>query len=922
MVAGITSAHAQQAPEQSPNIETVTITGSRIAREGYDAPTPVTMIDQATIQAAAPANMADFVNELPSVVGSSTPATTNRAQSSGGAGINSVNLRALGSNRTLVLLDGRRSVGSMSNGTVDINTFPQALIKNVEIVTGGASSAYGSDAVSGVVNFILDKEYTGFKANLEGGETTYGDDENWTATLTGGFAFAGGRGHLLLNGERTRRDGVYGVPRDWNNNGWYMVNNPAYADGNGQPELLAARNAGQTLMMPGGIITNTALRGTYFGRGGSVNQFTYGATRDPWTIGGDWELSQNNNTVSLVPTDERDGLFSYVSFDVSENVQAFAQASWSEHYTNGWGGSAYNKGNVAIRADNAFIPEEVRQQLLARNLSQFNLGTSNADVPIRENDMKRAVTRYVGGFKGDFAALGSDWTWDAFYQTGITHTRETLVNIIYSPNLASAQDAVFHPVTGEIVCRTSIANPGNGCVPFNRMGVDVNSQEAIDYIIGDPTRHQRFEQQVAAVNFSTNLANPWTGPIGLAFGAEHRREEISGTVAEVYRNNWQFGNFLPTFGDYNVTEGYVETLIPLPKGLEFNAAVRGTEYSTSGFVTTWKAGLTWQATDDVKFRLTRSRDIRAPGLSELYEAGRRRTNTLQDWANSGATVQFLENTTGNPNLTPEEADTLGVGVVFQPSFIDGLSVSVDYYDIEVDDAIGQISAQDIADRCYAGNATFCEAITRGLSPFGTEAITELRNSPFNFVTETARGVDLEMTYRFSLSNLFGNAPGDLALRALGTHYMKYEVNNGVDPAEDTAGENFGSGPPDWRYRLMATYDLERASVSLIGRGVSSGVYDNTYIECTSGCPTSTPLNRTIADNDIDGAFYLDASVTYRFGADDQQQLFAKISNVMNKDPKVVANGPSDASHVEPYTNEGLYDTLGRAFRVGVRFNFQ
>jgi len=922
VAAGSAAGHAQDALQGSGNIETVTITGSRIAREGFDMPTPVTMIDQATLEAAAPANLADFVNELPSVVGSSTPATTNRAQSNGGAGINSVNLRSLGSNRTLVLLDGRRSVGSMANGTVDVNTFPQALIKSVEIVTGGASSAYGSDAVSGVVNFILDKQYTGFKTTLEGGETTYGDDRNWTATLTAGIPFADGRGHLLLNGERTRRDGVYGVPRDWNKSGWYMVNNPAYQPGNGEPELLPTSNAGLTVMMPGGIITNTALRGTYFGRGGTVNQFNYGATRDPWTIGGDWRLSQNNDTVSLIPTDERDGLFSYVSFDVTDRVEVFAQASWNEHYTNGWGGSAYNKGNVVIRSDNAFIPEQVRQQLVEHGISQFNLGTWNADIPIRENDMQRAVTRYVAGLKGEFAAWGREWTWDAYYQVGITHTRETLRNIIYSPHMALAQDAVFHPDTGEIVCRSSIADPDNGCVPFNRMGIGVNSQEAIDYVIGDPTRHQRFEQRVAAVNFSTNLDNPWTRPIGLAIGAEHRREEISGTVQEIYRNDWQFGNFLPTFGDYNVTEAYVETLVPLPKGVELNGAVRGTEYSTSGFVTTWKAGLTWQATDDLRFRLTRSRDIRAPGLSELYETGRRRTNTLQDLANGGALVQFLENTTGNPDLKPEEADTLGIGVIFQPSFIAGLSISVDYYDIEVNDAIGQISAQKIADRCYYGNQVFCAAITRGQSPFGVEAITELRNSPFNFVTETARGLDLEMTYRFSLGDLFEGAPGDVTLRALGTHYIKYMVDNGIDPPVDSAGENFGSGPPDWRYRLMATYDLDRTSISLIGRGVSSGVYDNSYIECTSGCPESTPLHRTIANNHIDGAFYLDASLTYRFGAEGRHQVFAKIGNLTNADPKIVANGPSDASHVEPYTNEGLYDTLGRTFRLGVRLDFQ
>ncbi len=172
------------------------------------------------------------------MAGSSAPSTANRSLSNGAAGISSVNLRSLGNARTLVLLDGRRSVGSLAQGTVDINTFPQGLIKNIEIVTGGAAATYGSDAVSGVVNFILDKSYTGLKFNIEGGETSYGDDQNWQATVTAGVPFADGRGHLLFNAESARRDGIYGMHREWANDGWYMVNNPAYQAGNGAPEYL------------------------------------------------------------------------------------------------------------------------------------------------------------------------------------------------------------------------------------------------------------------------------------------------------------------------------------------------------------------------------------------------------------------------------------------------------------------------------------------------------------------------------------------------------------------------------------------------------------------------------------------------------------------------------------------------------------
>ncbi len=184
------------------------ITGSRLARTGYETPTPVTVIGAEDLAASGQPNLADFVNELPSIAGSSTPSNSNRSLSNGAAGINSINLRSLGNARTLVLLDGRRSVGSLAQGTVDINTFPQGLVKSIEIVTGGASATYGSDAVSGVVNFILDEAFTGLQTKLEAGSTAYGDDDALLASITAGAPFAGGRGHFLFNAESSRRDGI------------------------------------------------------------------------------------------------------------------------------------------------------------------------------------------------------------------------------------------------------------------------------------------------------------------------------------------------------------------------------------------------------------------------------------------------------------------------------------------------------------------------------------------------------------------------------------------------------------------------------------------------------------------------------------------------------------------------------------------
>lgn len=930
LAAGVASAHAQPPPppvapeDDAPaTLSEVVVTGSRVARGGYDTPTPVTVIDEAEIEASGTSNISDYVNQLPALSGSTLPATSNRSLSSGAAGINSLNLRALGNARTLVLIDGRRSVGSTPQGTVDVSTFPQSLVRSVDIVTGGASAAYGSDAVSGVVNFVLDKTYTGVKADFSRGETTYGDDKVWNVDLTAGTPFAGGRGHLLLNGEITRRDGIHGVPREWNNQGWYLINNPAYAVGNGRPEWLVTDRAGQSTMTPGGIITNTALRGTYFGVGGTVNQLAYGDTRDPWMIGGDWEQVQTNNTVSLSPTEDREGLFSRLSFNLTDRVEVFGEVSWNQHASLSWGGAQYEKGNIILQADNAFLPAEVAERASELGITQFNLGTTNADVPIRASDNQRTVERYAVGVNGWFDAVGTSWDWDAYYQRGVTDTDETLL-VTNNARFAMAQDAVLHPDTGQIVCRSSIADPGNGCVPFNRMGIGVNSQEAIDYIVGTPARRQRFQQDVAALNFNTDFANPWSAaPVGIAFGAEYRKEQVSGSVEEQYQSGWNAGNFLPTFGEYDVTEAYFEALVPLPGQLEFNGAVRGTDYSTSGYVTTWKTGLTWSPVDDIRLRVTRSRDIRAPNLDELFLAGRRRTNTLSDPFADNASVQFTENVTGNLDLVPEKADSLGIGLIYRPSFVPGLGLSVDYYRIEIEDAIGMVSAQDTVDRCYAGNQNFCSAITRGLTPGGVPVITELRNSPFNFVSQVARGLDFEASYGFELADVFRGGLGNVRLRALATRYLENTTDNGIDPPQDSAGQNRGSGPPDWIYRLSATYNLDRFSATLTGRGVSSGVYDNSYIVCSTDCPQSTVLNRTINHNKIDGAFYLDTYFAYTLTSGAVgSQVYLSVNNALNRDPKVVAMGPSDSSHVEPYTNRGLYDYLGRVFMVGARFNWE
>ncbi|WP_206362037.1 TonB-dependent receptor plug domain-containing protein [Sphingomonas montana] len=927
----------------------ITVTGSRISRNGYDQPTPVTVIGLAEIQAAAPANIADFVNQIPSVSGSVTPSNTQRVLSGGAGGINTINLRSLGSTRTLVLLDGHRSVGSLASGTVDVNTIPQGLVKSVEVVTGGASSVYGSDAVAGVVNFILDRTYTGLKGEISYGETTYGDDDTWRATLTGGTAFADGRGHALISGNIVRRGGVYGSgPRPWTDRAMHLIQNPAYQPGNGQPEFVASRQSGLNTTTGGGIITSAgALRGTYFGQGGTVNRYDYGDNRSiansiatnnsAWTQGGDYQLSQQYYGTSLQPEENLSSIFGRFSYELFDNFQVYTELSYNLSKQRSWGGYHTDKANVTILRDNAFIPAAVRD-LLPASATGFTIGTWNQDIPTRESRYDRDVQRYLVGFEGSFDLLKADWKWDGYYQRGIMNAKEALVSA-NRVKLGYAQDAVRNS-SGTIVCRPTAARLADplfqGCVPFNRMGIGVNSQAAVDYIMGTPYGDRRLQQDVGALNFSTSINNPWLEAIGIAFGLEHRKERISGYVPPEYASGWYSGNFTATQGSYTVTEGYGEALVPLPFDFEFTGAARYTHYSESGNVVTWKAGLSWQPVNDIRLRVTRSRDIRAPNLSELFQGGSRNTNSIGDPWQGNAPVRYTQTVTGNLALEPEKADTWGFGAVFRPSFVPGFGLSIDYYDIKINGAIGTLGPQDIVDRCFTGNVDLCQrlqAITPGGTvPYGSPGfgatgpgtgVTEylIANSPYNFLSNRARGIDIEASYQFDLASIAASLPGKVNLRAIATHYLEASESNGVQAPTDVVGENAGGGPADWTYRITAGYAVDNFSMQLIGRGVSAGVYNNQWTECTSGCPASNTINRTIADNHIDGAFYLDTYFAYDLPVGRvKSQLFFRVANILNTDPVPVGKGPSDTSNVDLGINQTMYDYLGRSFRAGLRFD--
>ena len=938
LAAGSAPAYAADAQAaQTPAVEEVVITGSRIVRDGYEAPTPVSVVTVEQLQTSATSNIADYVNTLPSISGSTTPTSTTTVINGGNGAVNSLNLRGLGTVRTLTLLNGQRTVGSINTGVVDVSELPQQLISRVDVVTGGASAAYGSDALTGVVNFVLDTKYVGFKGEVSGGVTTYGDDRNWKVVLTSGTAFANDRGHFLLSGEMVAEDGILVNNRPWNQQGYSFINNPAYGTAAGQstsvPAQIATSQVALSNASPGGIITAGPLKGVIFGPGGSYAQFNYGSlVSNPLMSGGDWRSTAVANTggQSLVPVASRQNLFTRASFDITDDITVYAQASWSHVRNISAAVPNFYTGSLVLKSDNAFIPAPLATQLAATNQTSITVGTVNGDIGAEKPTYERRVLRLLFGAEGKFDAFDTGWKWDAHYSSGFAMGASAAIGTVSNAEYALAIDAVRNPATGAIVCRSSLTNPTNGCVPYNILGIGVNSAAAINYVQhGHPFFINRLLQKDAAVNISGEPFSTWAGPVSVATGIEHR-EESTRAVADPGEaaGAWFISSGVPFAGKYSITEGFAETVVPLAKdtvwakNFEVNGAVRVTGYSTFGTTATWKIGINYNPIEDLRFRGVRSHDIREPTLLDLFSAPVTQTNSLTDPFLNNATVSYRGTTQGNAALQPEKAMTTGLGAVYSPHWFPGFNASFDYYHINITGAIATFSPVQLINLCYTGNQTACASITTTSIVAGLPVLQFIAG-PANFASEAAKGFDIEASYQLRLDEVNSGWEGGLGFRFLATHAISDISNSGAVGAIsiNTAGQNNGGAPPKWRIQAGVNYVLDPITVGLTMRSISTGTINNNFVTCTSGCPVSTGNNTTVSYNTIAGATYFDLNAAYKIHLGDkaESELFLSIRNLTNKDPAVVYIGPNNSSWTFYPTNNQQYDVLGRVFRAGVRF---
>lgn len=514
MCFGATTGAFAETTEVAQNGTDIVVTGSRVVTNGFKSPSPLTVLSTADIQRDAPTNIANFVNKLPQFNSSTTSQNTANSISDTNAGVNNLNLRGIGPNRTLVLLDGVRIVPSsisgfyLNGGAVDVNPFPDALVKRVDVVTAGASAAYGSDAISGVVNFVLDKDYKGIKGEIVGGLSDYGDDFTYRASLTGGTGFAEDRGHFLVSGSYTHNNGVLtNEKRKWMLNATYvLINNPAYTATNGQPFLIDAPQNGSALYAPGGLIGSGPLRGTLFGVGGSTSMFNYGSPSDGTTMsGGDWLATRTavssyiGPAISLNPSITRKNVFTRLSYDLTDNIQVYGQFIYSNTKSMGFA-SAARVPNFTIYSGNPFIPASVQTQMTALGLSSFTMSQDViSSIGKVESRSSRDFFQYLAGAEGKVNVFGSEWSWDGFLTRSTSESNVSASHNLIRPRYALAVDVVRNPATGMPICRSTLTDPTNGCVPYNPMGLGVNSQAAINYVSGTSMLNQKLAQNEAAL---------------------------------------------------------------------------------------------------------------------------------------------------------------------------------------------------------------------------------------------------------------------------------------------------------------------------------------------------------------------------------------------------------------------------------------
>ncbi|MEM7665960.1 MAG: TonB-dependent receptor [Pseudomonadota bacterium] len=972
----------------------ILVTGSRLnVNPNLQAANPVLSVSSELIKSQGTVRIEDIVNQLPQIFAGQAGEVSNSA-----TGTATLDLRGLGSTRTLTLIDGRRlPYGSSAAGAsaANLDLIPAQLIERIDVLTGGASAVYGSDAVAGVANFVLKRDFEGVELDIQGGFQQHGngidffdnvlegaqqpipgsttDGEEYSFTGIIGANTADGRGNVTLFANYERRESVVQADRSFSACTLGSSTSATAFEGVGCVGSANFRAFFNNLGLAPSLILDDdgdPINAAFQQLDGTITPFQ-GGPAETFNFG-----AQN----FFQRPSERFSIYARGHYEISDNVEIFADLSYTDNISDAQIAPTASFGAFTINCDNPFIqgtPGLDLASLYGCTADDIANGTlipsatathRNVEGGPRNSRLENSAFRIVSGLRGDFG--DGVWSYEVFGQYSETSDTSISTNDFIVANLQQAFLAVDDG-TGNVVC----TNPAGGCVPYNPFqrtadGGTLITQDQLDFIQGVGIVTGETTQLVAGANVQADLGEyGFSSPFseeGIAFlvGVEYREdtlERIPDEISQVPGGGFTGvgGPTLPVAGSIDVYEVFAELQVPLVtdrpffEELTLSGQYRYSDYSTDGNGTTGSFStdsfgiqLVWAPVEDIRFRGQFQRSVRAPNVIELFTgvgtnlpnlnsgtnadgdtifdpcATSAPTATFEQCANTGVTEAQFGNildvisgqtqsiTSGNPDLIPESSDTYTFGVVFEPSFAPGLQITVDYFDIEVEDFINAgIAAQLSLDNCLeSGDPLFCDLITRG--PGGTLASgfagTGFNQTNINIAELSTSGFDVQVTYNTDIGSL-----GGLNILYAATFLDDFDFAPFPDaPIVECAGfsDNACLNPvnSEYRHRIAATWQSNfNLDTTLTWRHFSS----------VDAFPDAAVLAPQI-DNNLQAVHYFDLAFIY--SATDEVTLRLGVNNILNENPPIAAAGGPPLGNGNTYPT--VYDT-GRQFFAGINFRF-
>lgn len=936
-----------QTETQTRALEEIVVTGTRIRSPGLVANSPISSVDEVELQFRQPASAEDFIRELPSAVPSIGPGTNN-----GSNGGSTVNLRGLGSNRNLILLNGRRLVPFNLNGQVDTNFVPVALLERTDLVTGGASAVYGADAISGVINFVTRSNFEGVEVSAFYGTSDRGDADRARADIIFGVNSADGRGNITMSFGYTDIEPLTMGERSFGEFSLSSTNGARSGSSAGVPTF-SVLPIGAVNPDTGRAALVLAQYDPALGRFRSDNLELYNFNPVNFYQGA---LQRTQGTATaryeIAPFAEAYGEFIFM------NNTRKSQLAES--------GTFFN--NYSIPVGNPFINDATRAQICALgNVAAEDCvagGTTEVIMQARRrftelgprlNDFENKVFQYTAGLRGE---INTSWDYDVYWSRGEAEQLQTRGNW---GSFSRVQQALRSVAPG--VC----INPSNGCVPLNLFGPEGSiTADMLGFINLSSILSQKVVQEVGSASVSGDLGDirsPFAdSPIGVAFGFEHRRVS-AGTASDQASQiqNEVLGTGAPTpdrAGSFSLNELYAEILAPVLPGVVFEGGYRHTEFKvdSSQNYGSWKAGLAWEAMDSLRLRTMLQRATRAPNVNELYAPQVSGLSNLATDPCQGALINPAEANTpgtlsnlcrltgvpvaiigslpapaagqinqlggGNPSLNPEKADTWTAGFVWQPEFVSDLTITLDYYRIKIKDQVSSPSTTDILDQCYSTtfnpNREFnaaCALVRR--SPIGGDLNARDADGVVTALSNSGRsrtdGIDLGVVYGLALPN---PSLGGLTFSLNATRVLDWEFQaNPTSTNRDCVGfysiacnNATSSGMVHkTRWNQRTTWSISNFDLSLNWRYLSA-----MRVEPGAG-------NFLAAFSSISATNYFDLAGAWR--ASDNIRVNLTVNNALNKKPPIVGDTIGTTSVNSGNTFPQFYDVLGRFYTLGLNVSF-